>query len=78
MILELPIFCHNDKTNALRTNGKEIDFELFDVKFCTFYHIHAISPFELKGIEYAELYIGDNRFITPLTYKELKLQIESE
>lgn len=78
MILELPIFCHNDKTNALRTVGKEIDFDLFDVKFCTFYHIHAISPFELKGIEYAEIYVGDNRFITPLTYKELKLQIETE
>jgi hypothetical protein len=78
MTVELPIFCHNDKTNALRTSGKDIEFDLFDVKFCTFYHIHAISPYSIKGKEYAEIYIGDNRFITPLTYKELKLQIEIE
>lgn len=78
MIIELPIFCQNEKTLALSKLGKDINFNDFDIKFCTFYNISAICPFSVKDTQYSEIFIGENRFITPLTYQELKLQIESE
>ena len=77
MIIELPIFCTNAKTAEQLKRHSTVNFDDFDINFCTFYDISAICPFTEKGKDYAEIFIGSNRFITPLTYKELKDQIET-
>lgn len=58
--IELPIFCHNEKTSALAKIGMDYDIRDCDLKTYTFLTINMIDEYYCKELERRVCEIGCN------------------
>lgn len=75
MIVELPVFKHNQHTEQMELVGVDCSFEEFDTFMITFYRIDWVSPYFDHGGEYAQISSGGDLFHSPLTPKQVNDKI---
>ena len=78
--IELHIFYLTEDQNTLAEIGLVIeydDFDKFELRPETFYHINSIAPYRHNGeYKYTKIFANGNYCICNLPYKELKRKIE--
>lgn len=72
MELEIPVYWHTDETSKSESMGLDFDPSELEHRVTTFYRIDSIAPCEYG----CYIYCGGERWISPLSYAELKEKIK--
>ena len=70
--LDIDVLVHNDSTKLMDSLEMDFDLETCDIKTIRIYKISFIMPYEQNGINYTQIFINGNSFISPLDYNTFK------
>ena len=78
MKLKLPIFFHNDTTEAKDKMGLGHSLSDCDIREVVFYKIDALSPHYEDGNSYTEIFTSKDSFICPYTIEKIEQLIDEQ
>lgn len=70
--MEIEILYHSDTTKMLKELDMDFNWADLDRKMVYFNNIDVIIPYDKDGLEYTEIHVGSNVYISTLPYNLIK------
>ena len=73
----LPIIIHDDSTKMLKSVGVRLNYADMDTIDFAFFNIDYACGIDYDGINYTEIYTGDQCFVAKLTFEDFLNLLEN-